>query len=105
MRDLVVVAFPTEEKAEVRQKLLDMPRECLIELDDAVTPVPSSVISSDNSRCSGKSEVKMKVRHRTWPRLGAFAAGSLLAAVAVLSPAQAQQKRPNIVMLMTDDTG
>src|SRR3984893_16737654 len=48
---------------------------------------------------------KMKVRHLTWPRFGAFAAGSLLAAAAVISPAQAQQKRPNIVMLMTDDTG
>jgi arylsulfatase A-like enzyme len=48
---------------------------------------------------------KMTVRHLTWPRLGAFAAGSLLAAAAVINPAQAQQKRPNIVMLMTDDTG
>jgi hypothetical protein len=47
----------------------------------------------------------MTVRHLAWPRLGAFAAGSLLAAAAVMSPAQAQQKRPNIVMLMTDDTG
>jgi hypothetical protein len=47
----------------------------------------------------------MKVRDLTWPRLGALGAGSLLAAAAVLSPAQAQQKRPNIVMLMTDDTG
>jgi len=47
----------------------------------------------------------MNARHLTWPRLGAFAAGSLLAAAAVMSPAQAQQKRPNIVMLMTDDTG
>ncbi len=47
----------------------------------------------------------MKARHLTWPRFGAFAAGSLLAAAAVISPAQAQQKRPNIVMLMTDDTG
>jgi uncharacterized membrane protein len=37
MADLVVVAFPTEEKAEeVRQKLLDMQREYLIELGDAV---------------------------------------------------------------------
>jgi hypothetical protein len=47
----------------------------------------------------------MKVRHSTWPRLGAFAAGSLLVAAAVINPAQAQQKQPNIVMLMTDDTG
>src|SRR5271170_253690 len=47
----------------------------------------------------------MKVRHLTRPRLGAFAAGLLLAAAAVPSPAEAQQKRPNIVMLMTDDTG
>src|ERR1700751_3524217 len=37
MSDLVVVAFPTEEKAEeVRQKLLDMQQEYLIELGDAV---------------------------------------------------------------------
>src|SRR5277367_3815245 len=48
---------------------------------------------------------KMTVRHLTWPRLGAFAAGSLLAAAAVLSPAHAQQKPPNVVMLMSDDTG
>jgi arylsulfatase len=47
----------------------------------------------------------MKDRDLTWPRLGALAAGSLLAAAAVLSPAQAQQKRSNIVILMTDDTG
>jgi arylsulfatase A-like enzyme len=47
----------------------------------------------------------MNARHLTWPRLGAFAAGSLLAATAVLSRAQAQQKRPNVVMLMSDDTG
>jgi uncharacterized membrane protein len=40
MADLVVVAFPTEEKAEeVRQKLLDMQREYLIELGDAVVAV------------------------------------------------------------------
>jgi arylsulfatase A-like enzyme len=47
----------------------------------------------------------MKMRDPTWSRLGAFAAGLLLAAAAVPSPAEAQQKRPNIVMLMTDDTG
>ena len=40
MSDLVVVAFPTEEKAEeVRSKLLEMQREYLIELDDAVIAV------------------------------------------------------------------
>jgi uncharacterized membrane protein len=40
MADLVVVAFPTEEKAEeVRHKLLDMQREYLIELSDAVVAV------------------------------------------------------------------
>lgn len=40
MADLVVVAFPTEEGAEeVRQKLLDMQREYLIELGDAVVAV------------------------------------------------------------------
>ena len=40
MSDLVVVAFPTEEKAEeVRKKLLDMQQEYLIELGDAVIAV------------------------------------------------------------------
>jgi uncharacterized membrane protein len=40
MSDLVVIAFPTEEKAEeVRQKLLAMQKEYLIELDDAVVAV------------------------------------------------------------------
>src|SRR5271166_1306237 len=39
------------------------------------------------------------------PLLGALAAGLMLAALPwLVSPAQAQ-KRPNIVMLMTDDTG
>jgi len=37
MSNLVVIAFPTEAKAEeVRQKLLEMQKEYLIELDDAV---------------------------------------------------------------------
>src|SRR5215475_14154924 len=40
MSDLIVVAFPTEAKAEeVRQKLLSMQREYLIELGDAVIAV------------------------------------------------------------------
>ncbi len=40
MSDLVVIAFPTEEKAEeVRQKLLAMQKEYLLELDDAVVAV------------------------------------------------------------------
>jgi len=40
MSDLVIVAFPTEEKAEeVRKKLLDMQQEYLIELGDAVIAV------------------------------------------------------------------
>jgi uncharacterized membrane protein len=40
MSDLVVIAFPTEEKAEqVRQKLLNMQQEYLIELGDAVIAV------------------------------------------------------------------
>jgi hypothetical protein len=45
----------------------------------------------------------MKLRHLARPRGSAFAAGLLLAAAAVLNPAQAQQKRPNLAML-TDDT-
>src|SRR6516225_890835 len=40
MSDLVVIAFPTEAKAEeVRQKLLSMQKEYLIELADAVIAV------------------------------------------------------------------
>jgi uncharacterized membrane protein len=40
MADLVVIAFPTEEKAEeVRHKLLDLQKEYLIELEDAVIAV------------------------------------------------------------------
>ena len=40
MSDLVVVAFPTEEKAEeVRTKLLELQHEYLIELGDAVIAV------------------------------------------------------------------
>src|SRR5215469_1775549 len=40
MSDLVVIAFPTEEKAEqVRQKLLAMQKDYLIELGDAVIAV------------------------------------------------------------------
>src|SRR5215471_13398982 len=40
MSDLVVIAFPTEAKAEeVRQKLLKMQKEYLLELGDAVIAV------------------------------------------------------------------
>src|SRR5215475_1431881 len=40
MADLVEIAFPSEEKAEeVRRKLLDMQKEYLIELSDAVIAV------------------------------------------------------------------
>jgi len=40
MSDLLVIEFPTEEKAEeVREKLLSMQREYLIELGDAVIAV------------------------------------------------------------------
>jgi uncharacterized membrane protein len=40
MSDLLVIAFPTEAKAEeVRKKLLGMQQEYLIELDDAVVAV------------------------------------------------------------------
>jgi len=40
MSNLVVIAFPTEAKAEeVRQKLLAMQKEYLLELDDAVVAV------------------------------------------------------------------
>src|SRR6516225_3926655 len=40
MADLVEITFPSEEKAEeVRQKLLDMQKEYLIELSDAVIAI------------------------------------------------------------------
>ncbi len=40
MSDLVVIEFPSEQKAEeVRQKLLDMQTEYLIELEDAVVAI------------------------------------------------------------------
>jgi len=40
MSDLLVIAFPSEEKAEeVRKKLLDLQQEYLIELGDAVVAV------------------------------------------------------------------
>ena len=43
MSDLVVIAFPTEAKAEeVRQKLLAMQKEYLIELGDAVVAVKTA---------------------------------------------------------------
>jgi uncharacterized membrane protein len=43
MSDLVVIAFPTEAKAEeVRQKLLAMQKEYLIEIGDAVIAVKDS---------------------------------------------------------------
>lgn len=50
----------------------------------------------------------MKVRHLTWPTLGTFAAGLLLAAVpGLVSPAQAQApaQKPNIVLIVSDDFG
>ena len=47
----------------------------------------------------------MNARHLKWARLGAVAAGLLPAAAVVPNPAQAQEQKPNIVMLMTDDTG
>ena len=51
----------------------------------------------------------MRVRHITWPRLGAFAAGLFLGASALLGPAQAQAQapaaKPNIMFIMGDDIG
>jgi hypothetical protein len=49
---------------------------------------------------------KMKVRHLTSPRLGALLAVGLSAG-ALVSPAQAQaqQKRPNVIVIMSDDVG
>ena len=40
MSDLVFISFPTEEKAEeVRQKVLELQKEYLIELEDTVVVV------------------------------------------------------------------
>jgi hypothetical protein len=48
----------------------------------------------------------MKSQNPPWSRLGAHAAGlSLVALLGLAGTAEAQQKRPNVVMLMTDDTG
>jgi arylsulfatase A-like enzyme len=47
----------------------------------------------------------MNPQHRRRVRLGTFATGLALAAAALPSPAPAQEKPANIVILMTDDTG
>jgi arylsulfatase A-like enzyme len=48
----------------------------------------------------------MKSQNPPWSRLGAVAASvSLVALLGLAGTAEAQQKRPNVVMLMTDDTG
>src|SRR5271166_3168435 len=51
----------------------------------------------------------MKVRHLTWPRLGVFTAGLLLATLlgGVVRPAlaQAPAQKPNIMFVMGDDIG
>jgi hypothetical protein len=48
----------------------------------------------------------MKLRYHKSSSLGAIAAGLLVSASpGLVGPAHAQEKRPNIVMLMTDDTG
>jgi arylsulfatase A-like enzyme len=49
----------------------------------------------------------MKARHLRWVRLGAMAAGFLLAASAALCPARAQAPaaKPNILFIMGDDIG
>src|SRR5712664_620540 len=47
---------------------------------------------------------KMRARHLTWPRLGGLAVGLLLA-FAAPSPGQAQQQKPNILVIMGDDVG
>ena len=49
----------------------------------------------------------MKQRHLGWVRLGALAAGFLLAASTFLGPAHAQAPaaKPNILFIMGDDIG
>jgi len=46
----------------------------------------------------------MRARHLIWPRLGGLAVGLLLA-FAAPSPGQAQQQKPNILVIMGDDVG
>ena len=58
MNDLLVIAFPTEEKAEaVRQKLFQMQKEYLIEMGDAVVaalpPSRARVLSEGWSALEG----------------------------------------------------
>ena len=48
----------------------------------------------------------MKTRHLRWVRLGVLAAGLLLiASPALVSPAHAQQTKPNIMLIVADDLG
>ena len=49
----------------------------------------------------------MTSQNPPWPRLGVLAAGLSLVALlqGFAGTVEAQQKRPNVVMLMTDDTG
>ena len=68
MSDLVVIAFPTESKAEeVRQKLLAMQKEYLIELGDAVVAVKDA---------EGRSFALPAAVHHAWTR-AATPAGSV----------------------------
>ena len=68
MSDLVVIAFPTEAKAEeVRQKILELQKEYLIELGDAAIAVkqpdgPSSSISSSTRPRRGPSRARFGAR-------------------------------------------
>ena len=57
MADLVQITFPSEEKAEqVRQKLLDLQKEYLIELSDAVIAVkqPNGHVKLNQERSGGR---------------------------------------------------
>ena len=72
MSDLVVIAFPTEAKAEeVRQKLLAMQKEYLLELDDAVIAVKDAqgniklnqMINMTTTRCG----FRHLLGHAHWP--------------------------------------
>jgi hypothetical protein len=55
-------------------------------------------------KCPFKERITT-VRYNFRSVLGGLAMGVALAAPGLVGPAQAQEKRPNIVMLMTDDTG
>jgi hypothetical protein len=71
MSDLVVIEFPSEAKAEeVRQKLLDMQKEYLIELEDAVIAIKQAERTGEAEPavppCGGRSRLWEHVGTDRW---------------------------------------